>query len=52
MLVEQRWTGWWAECDTCDWRAGPCNSQAQADALAGVHEQAIVREEARPDDEP
>ena len=49
MLVEQRFTGWWAECDSCDWIAGPCITQA--DAQADLHEQTALREEARPDDD-
>ena len=51
MLVEQRFTGWWAECDACDWTAGPCITQAEADAHADLHEQTALREEARPDDD-
>ena len=51
MLVEQRFTGWWAECDACGWTAGPCITQAEADAQADLHEQTALREEARPDDD-
>ena len=32
--IEERWTGWWAECDECAWKAGPCDTQAEATAHA------------------
>ena len=41
MSVEQRWTGWWAECDPCDWTAGPCDTEAEAHAHADQHDLAM-----------
>jgi hypothetical protein len=39
--VEQQWAGWWAECDTCEWTAGPCDTQAEARAHADRHDLAM-----------
>jgi hypothetical protein len=30
--LEQNWDGWWAECDTCLWKAGPCDTEAEVQA--------------------
>ena len=38
--IEERWTGWWAECD---WAAGPCDTQAEAHAQADQHDLAMGR---------
>jgi hypothetical protein len=39
--VEEQWTGWWAGCDTCDWKAGPCDTEAEAHAHADQHDLAM-----------
>jgi hypothetical protein len=41
IYVEQRWAGWWAECDECVWTAGPCDTQAEAHAHADRHDLAM-----------
>ena len=46
--IEERWTGWWAECDECEWTAGPCDTQAEATAQADQHDLAMG--EVRPDE--
>jgi hypothetical protein len=47
--IEERWTGWSAECDECEWTAGPCDTQAEATAHADRHDLAMgeVRPEER-----
>jgi hypothetical protein len=47
IYVQQRWTGWWAECDECEWKAGPCDTQVEAQAQADQHD--IAMGEVRPD---
>ena len=41
IYVEQRWAGWWAECDECVWTAGPCDTEAEAHAHADQHDLAM-----------
>ena len=48
IYIEQRGTGWWAECDECEWTAGPCDTQAEATAQADQHDLAMG--EVRPDE--
>jgi hypothetical protein len=44
IYVEQRDANWWATCDECDWKAGPCDTEAEAHAQADVHDRAMGEE--------
>jgi hypothetical protein len=44
IYVEQREAHWWATCDECEWKAGPCDTEAEAHAVADVHDRAMGEE--------
>jgi hypothetical protein len=48
IYVEQQWAGWWAACDECEWKAGPCDTEAEAQAHADRHDLAMG--EVRPEE--
>ena len=38
VLVEKQFTGWWAACVECEWKAGPCEAEAEAQGHAQQHD--------------